>query len=249
MPEASNPPFLDFVKRHTISLVALGVAALLAVIVVVWCVTSYSGARNGLIDRESGMNAQYQANQAELDAFVKKVNEEFQVAGVKRDALDKVLSDAVKGRYDNTNATPATPNGNVQSKSLISALQEAYPNLGGLDVYDRIVTEISSGRENFKQVQVKLLDMIRDYESYRKHGLTHSFWINRVGYPELQANLGRLPASLQCGEPVQANGACVLHGKLALAQMHTIVTSGDTSGSFATGQEGPLTFTTPTTVK
>lgn len=208
--------------------IAIGTPIVLIILIIVLIVGNINGTRNTLIDKGTTMNAQYQANQAELDAFVKKVNEEFQIAGAKTAALDQVLSDAVKGRYDKdlSAATPGTGGG------LINALQEAYPNLSGLDVYDRIVTEISSGRENFKQVQVKLLDQIRDYKNYRSKGLFHSWFVSQVGYPQLQARIGKT----------------VLTGKPALEQMQLIVTSGSTNQDFTSGTEAPLLPTTAPTL-
>lgn len=202
----------------------IGTPILVVILIIVLIVGNINGTRNTLIDKGTTMNAQYQANQAELDAFVKKVNEEFQIAGAKTAALDQVLTDAVKGRYDKdlSAATPGTGGG------LINALAEAYPDVKGLDVYDRIVTEISAGRENFKQVQVKLLDQIRDYKNYRSKGLFHSWFVSQVGYPQLQARIGTV----------------VLTGKPALEQMQLIVTSGTTNQDFTSGTEAPLLPTT-----
>lgn len=198
----------------------------------------YNHVRNGLIDRETVLNAQYQANQAELDAFVKKVNEEFQIAGAKTEALDKVLTDAIRGRYDKDlgTVTPGAP-----GSALISAMVEAYPDLKGLDVFDRIITEISAGRENFKQVQVKLLDMIRDYKSYRSKGVIHSMMVNSVGYPQLQARIG---GTDNCPPEFIVENTCVRTGKAALNQMQLIVTSGATNQDFTSGTEAPLLPTT-----
>lgn len=208
----------------------IGIPIAVVIALIFFGFTRYNGTRNGLIDRETTLNAQYQANQAELDAFVKKINEEFQVAGAKTGALDKVLTDAVRGLYDKSLATPGKPVTSGQTTPLISALVQAYPDLGGLDIYDRIVTEISAGRENFKQVQVKLLDQIRSYKAYRTKGIFHSMLVSAVGYPQLQARIGK----------------AVYTGKAALDQMQLIVTSGATSQDFTSGTEAPLNLGTPT---
>lgn len=203
----------------------------------------YNHVRNGLIDRETTMSAQYQANQAELDAFTKKINEEFQVAGAKADQLDRVITDAVKGRYGNGQDLIATTPGSPGSQ-LISALQEAYPN-PDLSIYDKIVTEISAGREKFKQVQDKLLDMIRGYKTYRSRGVIHAAMVSAVGYPQLEARIG---LTKDCpADNVQGN-ACVYTGKDALRQMQLIVTSGATNNDFTTGTEPGLSLTVPSTV-
>lgn len=216
--------FTDLPKPVRI-LTYVGVPLLVIILVVSLIVGNINGTRNTLIDKGTTLNAQYQANQAELDAFVKKINEEFTVAGASIDALDKVLSDSVRGRYDKdlSAVTPGQPGG-----ALISALREAYPNVD-VSIYNKIITEISAGRENFKQTQVKLLDQIRDYKNYRKKGIFHSWFVDQVGYPELQARIG----------------TTVVTGKPALEQMQLIVTSGATNADFTTGTEAPLLPTTP----
>lgn len=220
----------SFVQEHKTGLIIAGSVVglfLLFVIFLVSMIGWYNGTRNGLIDRETTLNAQYQGNQAELDAFVKKVHEEFQIAGAKTAAIDKVLTDAVRGRYDG-NLTPALPG---QSNALISALREAYPDLGGLNIYDRLVTEISAGRESFKQVQVKLLDMLRDYESYRSKGVFRHMLVDSIGYPRLQARIGTQS----------------FKGEDALNQMHLIVTSDATNQDFTSGTEDGIQFTPTST--
>lgn len=212
-------------SRYKAWFIAGSVVALIALLILGsfgW----YNTVRNGLIDRESALGAQYQSDQAELDTYVKKITEEFSVAQVKSAQLNIILTDAVKGRYDNELSTAQPGKG-----QLFSAIHEAYPDLSGVNVYDRLITEISAGREQFKQEQKKLLDMIRSYISYRNRGMIHSQWASLVGYPVLTARIGKQTFT----------------GKEALAQMQLIVTSADTNKDFQTGQEGPITFTPPTT--
>lgn len=230
---AESPPAPSAIRTawdsipHRKWVVTAVVAVIVLLVGVVWPLSSYNGVRNHLIDAETGLNAQYQANQAELDAFIKTVHEQFDVAGAKAGKLDQVLTDAVRGLYDKTSLPGAPqPVQSGQQTPLISALVQAYPNLGGLDVYDRVVDTIASGRQSFKKVQVKLLDMIRPYDAYRTKGIFHQLMVHIVGYPKLEARIGRT----------------VLTGKAALDQMKLIVTSTETSHDFTSGNEAPINF-------
>lgn len=219
----SSPPKPPIYKRtgFIIAAAALVVVILGGIIGISW----YNGVRNKLIDQENGLNAQYQANQADLDTYVKTVTEQFSISQAKAGALDKVILDAVKGRYDK-NLTAVTPGSASATNPLISALREAYPDLGGLNVYDRLLDSIAGGRKDFEKLQTKLLDELRPYESYREKGIIHKWMVGKVGYPALEARIGKK----------------VYKGKAALEQMHLIVTSTATNSDFQSGTEGPIKF-------
>ena len=200
--------------------VKFAAAAAIVLLLVVILAGRWNGTRNALIDRETALNAQYLDNQNELDAFLKKAHETFNVADAKADRLDQILTDAVKGRYEGE--TGANPTGGA----FFSAITEAYPDLQGLDTFDRVATVVEAGREAYKQKQTKLLDMLRDYDSYRKKGLLHSFLVGRVGYPTLEARIGTK----------------VVTGAAAREQMYLIVTRDATSEAYNTGKQDPLDF-------
>lgn len=118
--------------------------------------------------------------------------------------MDKIISDAVKGRYEGKDGQPVE---HGQGGAFFSAMIEAYPDLRGqLDVYDKIISFVAAGREAYK---FKQLDMIRAYESYRQTGWVRSFFIERIGYPSLRAQIGTQ----------------VVRGADALSQMELIVTT------------------------
>lgn len=185
-------------------------------------ITSLNSTRNEGIAQENALEAAYSDNQNSLSAYVLTVKEQLQIADRKSDKLDKVLTDAVSGRYDSDLAA-ATPG---EASQLISALTEAYPDLEGLDAYDRILTEISAGREGFANDQSVLLDQIRSYETWLDQGLWHSYMVRTAGFPS-----NRLEARI---------GDQVTYGAEALEQMKRIVLEASAKRDFATGETAPL---------
>lgn len=202
---------------------AVGSVALLVVIILF---SGYNGVRNQGIDKENTLNALYQSNQNELSQYANSFYEQIGVVQAKSDKLDQIIKDAVAGRYDKGSAAVDA----VRGGSFFSAVVEAYPNLGGLDVYDKVVSFVQSGREAFKNKQNVLLDTIRNYDTWRQRGIIHSRMASLAGFPS-----NRLEARI---------GTTVLRGQSALDQMKLIVTDAATSKAFQTGQGGPLTIPT-----
>ncbi len=176
-----------------------------------------NGVRNELVRQETALNAQYQDNQNELANYEVAFYEQTGLANLKSEKMDKIISDAVKGRYEGADGQPVERG---QGGAFFSALIEAYPDLRGqLDVYDKIISFVASGREAFKAKQSKQLDMIRAYESYRQTGWVRSWFIDRIGYPSLRAQIGTQ----------------VVRGPDALAQMELIVTTEATNRAYQSG--------------
>lgn len=174
--------------------------------------------RNELVRQETSLNAQYQDNQNELANYEVSFYEQTGLANLKSEKMDKIISDAVKGRYEGKDGQPVERG---QGGAFFSALVEAYPDLRGqLDVYDKIISFVSAGREAYKAKQSKQLDMIRTYESYRQTGWVRSWFVGKIGYPSLRA---------QIGEKVVSGGD-------ALAQMELIVTTEATNQAYETGK-------------
>lgn len=178
---------------------------------------------NGLqqegVARETELNAQYLDNQNELSAYISKFYETIGVANLKSDKMDQILLDAVKGRYEgHTSAQPG-------QGQLFSAIQEAYPNVD-LSIYDRILDQINSGRDAYKQKQSKLLDMLRSYDKWRESGLVQSRIIAMMGVPS-----ERLEARI---------GTTVKRGRDARDQMYLIVLTKSTTDAYQSGQLDPL---------
>jgi len=202
------------------------IVALVVVSVLLFVSTSMYGCANSLrsegVRHESGLSAQYQSGQNYLSAYVSGFYEQIGVANLKSDNMDKILLDAVKGRYDGkTNAAP-------DQKAMFSAMVEAYPNLSSLDVYDKIMNYVASNREGFRNIQEKLLDMLRSYDNWRQDGVVQTRFVEYVlGFPTT-----RLEARIT-GEPT-------LTGPTALAKMREIVLTGAAVDAFKTGKMAPL---------
>lgn len=178
---------------------------------------------NGLqqegVARETELNAQYLDNQNELSTYISKFYETVGVANLKSDKMDKILLDAVKGRYEgHTSAQPG-------QGQLFSAIQEAYPNID-LSIYDRILDQINSGRDAYKQKQSKLLDLLRSYDKWRESGLVQSRIIAAMGVPSQ-----RLEARI---------GMNVKRGAEARDQMYLIVLTTSTTDAYTSGHLDPL---------
>lgn len=176
--------------------------------------------RSESVAREYALNAQYLSNQNYLSAYISGFYEQLGVAKAKSDKLDQILTDAVKGRYEDSGGFKA--NG-----AFFSAIVEAYPDLAGLNVYDKIVDYVASQREGYRGIQDKLLDMLRSYDTWRQDGLIQSKIVSGIlGIPS-----ERLEARI---------GTDVKRGLEARERMYTIVLASQAKKAYETGTLEPL---------
>src|SRR3989338_1261140 len=119
-----------------------------------------NGVRNEGIGRETQLTAQYLSNQNYLSTYISGFYEQMGVANLKSEKMDQILTDAVKGRYEDGGM-------NVGS-SFFTGIVEAYPDISGLNIYDKIVDYVAAGREGYRATQDKLLDQLRQYDTWRK---------------------------------------------------------------------------------
>lgn len=206
-------------QAHLKALIIVGVL----ILVVLFLYGKFNGIHREGIDRETALTAQYLDNQNELSSFIATFYEQLGIADRKSEQLDRILEDAVKGRYDDTGLSAATPN---ESNDLISAIVEAYPDLSGLDTYDTIMDTISSGRDAYKQKQTKLLDMLRSYDRWRKQDIIGSVLISIAGHPSSSLRA-------QVGERIDT-------GQDALDRMYQIVLTTQAAQAYETGTLDPL---------
>ena len=128
--------------------------------------------------QEQRLGTQYLDNQNYLSAFIAGFHEQIGVANTATDALDRVLTDAVKGRYDQ--------GGFSVNSALFAAVVEAYPEKSAAELtalWGRINDYIIGQREGYRNQQSKLLDMLRSYDTWRNSGIIQSTLIRLVGYP------------------------------------------------------------------
>lgn len=132
------------------------------------------------------------------------------------DALNKVITDAVKGRY--TGNTTAQPGGG----SLFSAIQEAYPDTSGLSKsFQDVMIIINGCRTDFRDSQAILQDKVTLFNQWR----TGSFTVRNFGgkkYPNEDLEI------TVAGKPVT--------GKAAIKQMRTLVVVEDAQSGRDTGK-------------
>lgn len=176
---------------------------------------------NTAIGYQTSLNAGYKSNQNYLSAYEAGFYETVGVANLKSAKLDKILSDAVKGRYEGD--TSAKPGGG----SLFSAIVEAYPNID-LQVYDKIVDYIKGGRAGYRGKQDALLDQLRGFDNWRQSGILQHFLVEKVGgFPD--RNLVACAGADDCK-----------YGADAKQRMWNIVVTEGTETAYKTGKMKPL---------
>lgn len=213
----------------TIKLPALSrrlITTLVSVFVAIIFIFSIFGWVNGMqkasVEREVRLSRQYESLKTGLDAFLSTAREQAGVTKAQSANFDKIMLDAVQGRYQGKEGQPTAAQ--PGTGTLFSAILEAYPNLDTLNSsYSRILDTISSGRTAFSNSQQKLQDQLREYDQWRKSGIVHSWAVaHLVGVPT--SNL------------VVFNGTTPKHGQAAYDVMIHVITSGLTQKSFDSGK-------------
>lgn len=165
---------MEFVNKHR-GLVIGGAILIVFLIVGISFFSKYNGLRNTAISKETALVSQYQDNQNELSNYIVQFKESMGVADIGSERLEAILVEAVKGRYDGE-MQPGT------GGTMFSAISEAYPDLTATaESYAKVQDLVVSGREAYKNKQSKLLDMIRDYDSWRKTDVFNSWMITTFG--------------------------------------------------------------------
>ncbi len=200
-------------------LVILGVLVVGSLAVVVGLYGYANSLRSESVVRENQLSAQYLSNQNYLSTYISTFYEELGVANLKSDKMDQILSDSVKGRYEDGGFSASSP--------FFAAVSEAYPDISGLNIYDKIVDHIKSGREGYRAIQDKLLDMIRSYNNWRQDGYIQSLIIKDF----IHVPSERLEARI---------GTNVYRGNEALEKMQQIVTASAAQKAYETGTLDPL---------
>jgi hypothetical protein len=216
--EASD--ITDKIKAHK-GLMVLSIVGFAILLILGWLYGQFNGVQKEGVNQEQALNAQYLNAQNELSTYISTFYETVDVAEVKTEALDEVLTDAITGRYDE-GLTALGGEG-----QLISALAEAYPDLSGLDSYDEVIDVVRSGREGFRGQQEKLLDMLRRYDAWRDEDIIRSFFVSARGFPS-----DRVTVTV-AGEK--------LTGQDALDEMWVIVLTDEARDAYDTKDLAPLT--------
>ena len=200
-------------------LITLIVIAVVAALSGLWVYNKVNSEYNAGIAMEIALSARYQNNQNQLDASTKKIIESVGVANLQSEQARKIISDAVKGRYEGK-MNPGT------GGAMFSAIKEAYPQLD-LSIYNKIVELVVTEREAFKQVQSGLLTAVQEYKTWKNTDIIRQWFVTKY-FPS-----GNLEARI---------GTRVLTGAAALEQIQLLVTSQGTDDAFNTGKQDPLKF-------
>lgn len=170
---------MDFIKNHK-GMVVTGIIAIIVLIVGSSFFGYINSTRTEGIQKEAGLVAQYQDNQNELSTYLLQFNETLGIADKQSEVLNAIILDAVKGRYDNDTSLEQGTGG-----SMFSAISEAYPDLTTTtETYSKVQDLVVSGRNAYKNKQSKLLDLIRDYNTWRETDIIRSFVVkNILGFP------------------------------------------------------------------
>jgi hypothetical protein len=164
--------------------------------------------------KEANLSAQYSKDQNEYSNYGASVVESLGVAETKMDKVKELVVAYVSGRKVEG------------SGKLVTAVAEAVPDLGSAAIYDKIVDAVIEGRKKFKDQQDKMLDAIRDYETWSNSGLIRPMCLRWYGFPthNLRATIG--------GQD--------FYGQEALSKMRSIVTTAQTQRVFMTGIDEPV---------
>lgn len=204
----------------SISLTVVLVLAGMLVVGGLWFYGYVNSLRTEGINRETQLSAQYQSNQNYLSAYISGFYEQLGVANLKSEKLDQILTDAVKGRYE-------AGGGFSADGAFFAAVVEAYPDLTSLNIYDKVVDYVAGGRTGYREIQDKLLDMLRSYDAWRGDGIVQSRIVAGVlGIPS-----NRLEARLPSGDSTGAE---------ARRKMYEIVLASDAQKAYETGTMDPL---------
>ncbi len=199
--------------------IIIGVIAAL-VLGIFGVINTYTNIRNEGTRTELSITAKYKAMQASYGQDRLAFTDQIGIAREKRDAMDKILTDAVSGRYNK----PGSPQ--VDNGKLFSAITEAYPDLSGLNIYDKIADFVTKMRGKFAQDQAQIAEMIKDYNTWRQTGsFLHPTLVGWAGFPSDALEM-------------QANGN-VYRGKDALDRMSRPIIGSDTGQIFDTGVDQP----------
>lgn len=202
-------------------LVIIGVIAAVVLGSIGLVINTYTNIRNEGRHQELALTAKYKAVMVSYGQDRLAFTDQLGIAREKRDAMDKILTDAVGGRYNKPGATA------IDNGKLFSAIVEAYPDLSGLDIYDKILDFVTRMRNKFAQDQTQIQEMIRDYNEWRTTGsFLHPTFVDWAGFPSESLEL-RI-------------GDKVYKGQEALDRMSRPIIGNDANVIFDDGVDQPV---------
>lgn len=205
---------------------ALGIGAIIGIsacsILLVSVVSLYKYAadiRTEAVQREITLSTQYLSNQNYLSTYISGFYEQLGLVKYKTDKFDQILTDYVKGRN-------SWNSGQSGQAGFLYAVAEAVPNLEGLNIVDRLMDYVQAQREGYRNIQDKLLDQLRAYDSWRQEGLFR-VWVLGNFFPSKQL-------------VARVGGRAIAEGPAAREKMYQIVLTAEATKSYETGTMAPL---------
>ena len=108
--------------------------------------------RSTIIDLEQSIEQQYTANKSNYDSMVKSAKEMVQVTDMYAEDFERIYKDLIEGR-------------NQDTELLFKVVHESNPNLDS-SIYTTLQRELSANRKTFDNNQAKVIDRIREYNSF-----------------------------------------------------------------------------------
>jgi hypothetical protein len=194
-------------KSRTSLYIAGGIAGVL-----VLCLLFYFVASNGVTNdgnkKQQSLIALYNETTNHLSDCLVKTKQSVGGATANAGVVEKIVTNAVKGQYDNRSAT-GHPTGELNNSFLLQAVRQAYPDTTQVSkVYQDVLIVINGCRTDFRDSQSHLQKAVTTFNGWR----TGSWTVRTFGggnYPndDLEITVS--------GKPVT--------GKAALAQMRNLV--------------------------
>jgi hypothetical protein len=198
-------------------------SALAVVVLVISVLVTYVKNRNEGIELELGMVKFWSQMTVRYDQGRSQIVDGLNIAGEKRDAINKLVKDAIASRRF---VDPNDPT-KIDRNAFISAVQEAYPDTSGTDIYNRLIDQVQALRKGFAHDQTHLADLVRSYDDWRKTGsMFHPQIVRWLGFPS--DNLR-----------IMVNGH-EYKGQQALNKLSVVIMSSEGGEIFDSGQDRRL---------
>jgi len=185
----------------------------------------YVQTRNDGVNQELALVQQWNEMEARYSQNRASIIDGLGVANEKRDAINQIIKTAIEGRgfgTDNKNDKVT-----VDKQKFMSAVQEAYPDLKGLDIYDKLFRQVQAMRKAFAGDQSKMADQIRSFDTWRNTGgLIQPWFISEIGFPTEHL-------TIRVGDQVYTRQA-------ALDKLSTVIMTDESAKIFNSGKDQQL---------
>ena len=176
--------------------------------------------------KEADLTYQYKVNFAYLSNCLANGSAAAGVASANAAATDKILMDAVTGRYQgNSSAKPG-------DGQMFSAIKEAYPDISGVNnSYQKVMDVIIGCRTDYLGQQVQLADKLRSFDKWRHSTRIARKYANK--YPDVDLIVD-MPDGTTLTGPAAEKKMGQLIVTAAAAKAQTTGTIPDNNDPFAT---------------